>query len=264
MFLRFFLSYNDDGDFRVAGSSGSQRQTGSSHNNYKVPEIVSFDRLKTGLARKLNRESQYTQNSYFTREILINVEDAAMFQLEALCVAEYSYCTYNLETLKIGFGNTQYNAYMATWSGDTKHRARGSSGFINGNESEHFFNYYPERVKKDEPFTYTCPDNFYSQVLDELRQYISYEKNYLFKEITDILERETNFIDLLFNGMIEKDTDKIQYTGTSLQYSAVMKTFDFFMNDDKDIMENKENHTSGLKLMGALCWQMMQISGETF
>ena len=264
MFLRFFLSYHDDGDFVIAGSSGSQRQTGSSHNNYKVPEIVSFERLKTGLARKLNRETQYRQNSSFTREILINVEDAAMFQLEALCVPEYSYCTFNLETLKIGFGNTPYNAYMASWSGDKSHRARGRSGFISGNEKEHFFNYYAERVEKEEPFTYTCPDNFYEQVLDELRQYISYEKNYLFKEVTDILEREVNFIDTCFNAIVANDTDKVLYTGTSLQYTAILTAFNFFMNDDKDILEKAVEHTSGLKFMGALCWQMMQISGETF
>jgi hypothetical protein len=185
-----------------------------------------------------------------------------MFQLEALCVEEYSYCTYNLETLKIGFGNSPYNAYKATWSSGSIIRV-GAVG-VNGNEKDHFFNYYPERVQQEEPFIYTCPDNFYSQVLDELRKYISYEKNYLFKEVTNILERETNFIDLCFNSIVAKETDKVQYNGTSLQYNAVMTTFYFFMNDDKDIMENKEEHTSGLKLMGALCWQMMQISGETF
>ncbi len=266
MFLRFFLSYYDDGgsSYGSVYSSNKQRQTGSSHNNYKVPEIPSFELLKSGLARKLNRESRYRQDTNFTREILINVDDTSMFQLEALCVPEFSYCTYNLETSKIGFGNTQYNAYMATWSDNKGYNAKGVGGFINGNEDEYFFNYYPERVQKDEPFTYTCPANFYAQVLDELRQYISYEKNYLFKEVTDILEREINFIDLLFNGMIENDSDNIQYTGTSLQYNAVVKAFDLFMNDDKDILEKAADHTSGLKFMGALCWQMMQISGETF
>jgi hypothetical protein len=262
MFLKFFLSYYDN-DYAKYISTGN-RQTASSHNNYKVIRTPTFNQLKIALANKLNRESQYNENIEYTREVLINVDDTSMFQLEALCVPEYSYCTYNLETNKIGFGNTQHNAYMASWSGDNQRTARSGGGFVSGNEQDYFFNYYQKLNKQENPFTFTCPNNFHPQVLNELQNYISYEKNHLFKQITTILEYEVPFIDDFFTAAVIKKDENLSYTGTTLQYNSVIKAFDFFMNDDKDIFDNSENHTSGLKIMGALCLRMMQLTNETF
>lgn len=262
MFLKFFLSYYNN-DYAKYNSSGN-RQTASSHNNYKVIQTPTFEQLKIALASKMNRESLYTENVEYTRSVLINVDDTSMFQLEALCVPEYSYCTYNLETHKIGFGNTQRNAYMASWSGDYTRTPRGSSSFVSGNEKDYFFNYYQQLNKQETPFTFTCPDNFHPQVLDELKNYISYEKNHLFKQITTILEYEVPFIDDFLAAVMIKEDEKLSYTGTTLQYNSVIKSFDFFMNDDKDIIDNSENHTSGLKIMGALCLKMMKLTNETF
>lgn len=262
MFLYFFLSFHDT-QTHFSISNGAQRQTASTHNNYKLPEIPKFETVKYRLSKSFDKTSLYGNQSNFSREILINVDDAAMFQLEALCVPEYSYCTYNLETGKIGFGSNQYNAYMSTSNNDDPKRARSSGGFVYHGSEDSFFNYYSEDSVTEEPYTFECPKNFYPQVLDELKKYISYEKNYLFNEVTNVFYEQASFIDSFINSAINNNYD-VEYTGPTLRSGAIITVFELFMNDDIDIFQNSSQNVAGLKIMGALCWQMMNITNETF
>lgn len=259
MFLKFFLSFSDSTrGFSVNGNR--QRQTATDNRTeLTIPlnQKTTFGMLLSSLSGSMFHQSQYLYNNYSSREILINLPDESMFQLETLCVAEYSYCTYNLITKKIGFGNSVREAYDASTDMGSPDSGTASK------TPNYMLQFYPPSEEK-EKMEFTCPDGFYEQVLNELKPYISFEKRFFFKSCTDILERETRYIDMYLDSYFDKSIETFKYDGTSINPTEFRYAVKMFMEDDIDIFSNKEEHESGLRILGALCLKMMQLTNETF
>lgn len=259
MFLNFFLSFES---FRSGFSGSTYKSQATDANHYVIPrkQKTTFNTLLGSLSSVMNRESQFLYTNYATRTVLVNLSDESMFQLETLCVPEYCYCTYNLDTKIIGFGNSILEAYEATREDNMK---SGNVGYGKANYN-YMIQFYPQK-DEDEPFEFTCPYAFYEQVLAELKPYIKYEKNIMFKNCTDILEREQPFLSKFFDSYYQEGRESVEkYYGTSIRTYEFKYTVKMFMEDDPDILEKKDFHESGLRILGSLCFKMMQMTDETF
>lgn len=264
MYLKFFLTFSDSIRGFSVGSNTKQKQTATDNrSNTQLPlnQRTSFGNLLGSLSSSMLIQSQYLNNNFHTREILVNLSDESMFQLETLYVSEYSYCTYNMMTNLIGFGNSIREAYDA--SCEIPYPGFVLSGSVSAVAPSYMLQFYiPE--SEPEKMKFTCPVGFYEQVLNELKPYISYEKRYLFKYCTDVIERETRFIENYLDSYFDKTIEPMKYNGTSLNPTEFKYTLKMFMEDDVDIFSHREEHQSGLRTLGALCLKMMQLTNETF
>lgn len=263
MFLKFFLSFTDSNrGFSVGRNRLSNKASDAP--DYKIPlrQRTTFGAVLGTLAAKMDRRSQYLNNYNYSREILVNLSDESMFQLETLCVSEYCYCTYNLETKMIGFGNTMREAHDA--STEIGFPGVSIGGVSSSPKPNYMIRFYSEKPEK-EKMEFTCPDGFYEQVLKELKPYIVFEKNFLFKQCTDILEREVQFLDEVIDNYYDTSTNnQINYHGSTVHSTEFKYTFKMFMEDDPDIFQNKDYHESGFRILGAVCLKIMQMTDETF
>lgn len=264
MFLRFFLSFTDSqrSGFSVGRSRAANQASDAP--DFKIPlrQRTTFGAVLATIAAKMDRRTQYLNNYYHSREILVNLSEESMFQLETLCVSEYCYCTYNLETKMIGFGNTIREAYDA--STEIGFPGVSIGGVSNSTKPNYMIRFYKEKPEK-EKMEYTCPDGFYEQVLNELKPYIVFEKNFFFKNCTDILEREGQFLDEVIDNYYDTTiANQISYHGSTLHSTEFKYTVKMFMEDDPDILQNKDYHESGFRLLGAMCLKIMLLTDETF
>lgn len=265
MFLKFFLSFTDSNrGFSVGRNRLSNKASDAP--DFKIPlrQRTTFSAVLGTIAAKMDRRSQYLNNYNYSREILVNLSDDSMFQLETLCVSEYCYCTYNLETKRIGFGNTMREAFDAS-AGDDNYGFTLVGGTASNNPKPNYMIRFYKEAKEQEKMEFTCPDGFYEQVLKELKPYIVFEKNFLFKQCTDILEREVQFLDEVIDNYYDTSTDnQINYHGSTVHSTEFKHTVKMFMEDDPDILQNKEYHESGFRILGAMCLKIMQMTDETF
>lgn len=262
MFLKFFLSFSDTNRGFSVGRNRSSNKA-SDAPDFKVPlrQRTTFGSVLATIAALMDRRSQFLNNYNYSREILVNLSDEEMFQLEVLCVPEYCYCTYNLETKMIGFGNTMREAYDA--STDIPYPGISIGG---GSTKPNYMIRFYQETPEPEKMEFTCPDGFYEQVLSELKPYIVYEKNFLFKQCTDILEREVQFLDEVIDNYYDTRTPENQpkYHGSTIHSTEFKYTVKMFVEDDPDIFQYKDFHESGFRTLGALCLKIMQITDETF
>ncbi len=266
MFLKFFLSFSDiNKGFSVGRNRPSNKASDAP--DFKVPlrQRTTFDSVIATIAALMDRRSQFLNNHNYSREILVQLSDEAMFQLEVLCVSEYCYCTYNLGTKLIGFGNTMQEAYYASISEDNYGFAVLVRGTSSNTKPNYMIRFYQETTEP-EKMEFTCPDGFYEEVLSELKPYIVYEKNFLFKQCTDILEREVQFLDEVIDNYYDTRTPENQpkYHGSTVHSTEFKYTVKMFVEDDPDIFQNKDFHETGFRILGAMCLKIMQITDETF
>lgn len=263
MFLRFFLSFTDSHNGFTVGRNRASNQA-SDAPDFKIPlrQRTTFGAVLATIAAKMDRRSQYLNNYNYSREILVNLSEESMFQLETLCVSEYCYCTYNLETKMIGFGNTMREAYDA--STEIAFPSMSIGSMYISSKPNYMIRFYKE-TKEPEKMEFTCPDGFYEQVLSELKPYIVYEKNFLFKQCTDILEREVQFLDEVIDKYYDTTAaNQINYHGSTVHSTEFKYTVKMFMEDDPDILQNKDLHESGFRILGAMCLKIMRMTDETF
>lgn len=274
MFLKFFITYDDD-----SGKSGSASGTLKSHANpqgtFKLPEQSrnSFSSVMHSLAYKIgyiDENAGFNSSSYNgTREVLINVDDEAMFQLMTLAVPEYCYCTYNLETKKIGFGMTKSQAMTATASYFDASSNSGNTGSTGGiwyaptnPTSGLMFSFLPSEQER-EHLEFQTPEAFYSQVFEVLQPYIKYEKQLLFVKVSESLGMNVGRYDEYLENYYN-DRQNINTYRLDVNSHQIVAAIHMFQNDDPDILEIRDSNIRNFEFMKYLCLKIMQISNETF
>lgn len=262
MFLKFFLSYQDE----IRGTSGSVsyglKNYASTHATKKhVKTPATFNIILYNLCVGLCDESYRASEKNFSREILVNLSDEAMFQLEVKALSEYMYCTYNYQTKQIGFGNTKKQAYEATCD-QSYISTLGSTGYYIS-DNEYMLDFYPPKKPEPEFLSLRCPDVFYEQVLNELNPYIKYEKISLFNKVSSILADEIDIINQYLNtNYIEGGQET--YTGKNIPTQESKFVFRMFINDDYDIFNSDDVDILGKNSISEICFKIMQITNETF
>lgn len=261
MFLKFFLSFNDE---KQGFSVRNRRQTNKAADTHVILPArnqTTFGFIIGKIASMMYKPTKFLFSNY-SREILVNLSDESMFQLEALCIKEYCYCTYNLETKNIGFGNSMSEAYSAS-VGDNKYGVTIAGGSF-GQKPDYMIQFYKDDVEPDE-MSFTCPDGFYEQVLNQLKPYIVYEKNFLFKKCTDVIASESYFLSqFICNYYVQNPQTPIVYNGIHLSTEEFKYTITMFMEDDPDIFQYKDEYEDRFQTLGDLCFKIMQITDETF
>ncbi|SOK58323.1 hypothetical protein [Yersinia phage fHe-Yen9-04] len=269
MFLKFFLTHEDSNTSK--GWSIGNTLLVSTHNDHKkeLYETTNFHNVLSNLAFHMKSTNVHTVDKDY-RVFLINVSDEAMFQLEMLYIPENSFCTYNILTGKIGFGDSERNAILASL--DEKNGMSLSGWVKNDNKNSLFFDFNVTSTKLIDMDEYqlTVPDTFYDQVLNELRPYICQEKIHLLKVFGQyVLYNKTalnNYLDLYFENLNSSGSEKkeieIQYCQlTRIQMVLAIK---LFMEDDKDFILYKDEFPDEYYSIGELCRKIMNVSGETF
>lgn len=282
MFTKFFLTLPSN----VSGSSvGSTFKHGGSTIGGYQPNVylqkLTMTQVLNSLAVNLQtNDSSYYSRSKFTKPILINIPDEVTFQLEALSVIENTYCTYNVETKKIGFGSTEDKAYEAT-----RDSLLFGSNIVFGSSMQPPNVILDFSTPKKEPgaqhYSFTVPDAFYEEVLNELIPYIDYNKLTMFNEI---LTRLIPFKDKIFLHLDDKyNPDTIKNFKVQVLFGSssdnkkeesvvtipstlgeVCYVFEMFLKDDPIIVKNKESLFNEYSFMGELCLKIMSITNETF
>lgn len=263
MFFKFFLTLDSAATVASEYAELNRGNLSSTHslNKKENHEILTFDEVLYSYIRSSCVISRRGISNDQTREILINISDEAMFQLEALSVPENCYCTYNVDTKLIGFGNTIEEAECATlkfnFNYGTSFKSRGG---VHGEDL--FFNYYPE-IPEVEPYHFVVPDAFYDQVLEELKPYIINEKLYIFKKLGDYVLTNINDVSKYFESFYEDPNYKMR-DSSPLSRTMVRNVIRWFMNDDIDITSNKDILSIEYSTIGMLCRKIMHVSFETF
>ena len=265
MFLKFFLTFSDG--IRGYSIGGNKHQLSKATDaGYILPfrNQTTFSSVISRISSLMSKRIHLTTDNY-TREILVNLPDESMFQLELLCIKEFCYCTYNLETKCIGFGNSMQEAHTASID-DVNAGNAGNTGLSFGNLfPQYMIKFYRDPEESDDNMSFTCPDGFYEQVLNELKPYIVFEKNFFFKNCTDIIDAEKYYLSKVIDNYYDQESMKnIQYEGSRLQAEAFKYTLKMFMEDDPDILQYKKYHELGFETLGDFCFKIMQLTDETF
>ncbi|AQW88586.1 hypothetical protein pEaSNUABM50_00059 [Erwinia phage pEa_SNUABM_50] len=261
MFLKFFLTLNNSTGRLVGGNSGKNKLLVSTHNDHKKErhETITFNNVLDSFMRSIDNPTRFDFGLNQTREILINISDEAMFQLETLSVPENCYCTYNLNTKLIGFGNNMAEAEEATQEDNFGWGYKSKSS-----NNDLFFNYFVE-MPTVLPYKFTVPDVFYEQVLQELKPYIVNEKLHIFKGFSDFVLKSSKEITEYFDNYYTEVYDESKIRSLSpFKKSEMRKVIEWFMEDDIDIVANKESLAIEYGTIGILCRKIMNVSGETF
>ena len=272
MLLKFFLSYDEP---RRSYQNGSTRKytKASTHNAYDLPvrQKTTFKQIQNRIATEMDPGSVSFISSGKGRDTLINIPDEVMFQLQVLAISEYMYCTYNLQTKKIGFGNTKSDAYSASSDYDT-FKMGANIGFmskkaISGDDPDCMINFHSIKDEEPEEFSFECPDVFYEQILNELKPFILFEKVFLFNNVTSIFKSEKNYLNSFIDNYYDNlynNTEAVKYRGTSVPASDTKTVFHMFMEDDEDIFNSPDISKEGLNIMGEICLKIMIMTDETF
>lgn len=262
MFLKFFITFDDES--KNGSASGWNKSIANPQGTYQLPESSrnSFSSVLHSLAYKVgyvNDHDGFGHNNT-TREILINVDDEAMFQLMTLAVPEYCYCTYNLESKKIGFGMSKRQASNAT-----------NSYFTSGSGGSWYAPYIPVTnqmfsfvdIQTEEHLEFQTPEAFYAQLYELLEPYIKFEKKFFFAEVSNSLHMNTNrYFDYL--EQYYDDRASVNVYKVDVKAEHIVQAVALYQNDDPDIVEMKETHSLEMDFIKSLCIKIMQISNETF
>lgn len=274
MFLKFFLTYEDSNTSK--GWSIGNKLLVSTHNDHKkeLYETTDFHNVLSNLAFHMKSTNAHTVDKDYRRVLLINVSDEAMFQLEMLYIPENSFCTYNILTGKIGFGDSELNAIIASL--DEKNGISLSGWVRNDNKDSLFFDFdiISAKLIDMEEYQLTVPDAFYDQVLTELRPYICQEKIHLLKVFGQyVLYNNTalnNYLDLYFeylNSSVPEnkpENKEVENQWCMLSRTQIVLAIKLFMEDDKDFILYKDEFPDEYYSIGKLCRKIMNVSGETF
>lgn len=272
MFLKFFITFDDDS--KSGSATAWNKSIANPQGTYQLPESSrnSFSSVLHSLAYKVgyvNDHDGFGANNT-TREILINVDDEAMFQLMTLAVPEYCYCTYNLESKKIGFGMSKRQASNATTSYFTSGSSTSStSGSTSGGSwfapyipvTKQMFSFVDRR--NEEHLEFQAPEAFYAQVYELLEPYIKFEKQFFFAHVSNSLHMNTN----RYSDYLEKyydDRASVNVYKVDVRADHIVQAVVLYQNDDPDIVEMKETHALETEFIKSLCIKIMQISNETF
>jgi hypothetical protein len=273
MFVNFFITFHDVNRSGSIGSASGMGTPANPHSTFRKPlEIsTSFYSIVHNLSSKFGCNNVFISNTNdCTRIIPVNIPDEITFQLELLGVTEYNYCTYNLESKEVGFGNTAQRASNASMTGDAS-SGWSTNGFYyapNNPSSQEFFD-FSHPTNDSDVFEFKVPEAFRQDIIDELIPYIKYEKAFMFNESVfklcefELSSNESSIMSYLSTYFVPHNSRNFIHK-TAVSVDHIKKCFDFYRYDDEDVYATKEYNYNNFEFMRQLCVKIMQLTNETF